>query len=74
MDLCNASLSGSYELFPRGALERAAETSSCILHHEAVRKAVSLDMPPKKPVKRLQFSHGPGSWSFRTASGKGTSA
>ena len=41
MELCNAPLSSSTELFPCGALERAVEKSSWVLHDDAVLKVVT---------------------------------
>ena len=58
----------------------AAEKSNCILHDEAIQKAVSVD---KKPVKWLQLSKMahrgysaklPGPQSSRLASEKGSSS
>ena len=55
MDLRNARLSSSTELFPADVLERAVERSSRILHDEAICKAVAQEKPPEKG-KKLRFS------------------
>ena len=49
VDLQNAPLLGSFELFPKEALEK----SSTILHNEAICKAVSLEKPPKKSAHQV---------------------
>ena len=43
-------LRNSTEWFPWGALERAAKKSGCVFHDEAIRKAVLMDNPQKKPT------------------------
>ena len=77
MDLHNAPLSQSAQLFLREALKKALERSSHVLYDEAIRKAVAMD----EPKKRLQFSQAAhlaqsvkhsGLQSSRPASGKGT--
>ena len=52
MDLRNAPLCGSSELFPKGAFEKAVERSSRVLHSKAIKKVMSLE----KLVKKFQFS------------------
>ena len=47
-DLCNFPLSGSSELFPREAVEKATEKSSWVLHYEAI--------DTEKTAKKLHFS------------------
>ena len=83
MDLCSVLESGSAELFPQEALERALEKSSCVFHDEAIREVVTIDKLLRKPTKRLQFSHAAcqaqsttpsGPQSPRPASDKGTPA
>ena len=56
MNLTNALLSGSLELFPKEAVERVIEQLSWFLHNKAIRIEVSQDKPAKKSIKRLQFS------------------
>ena len=77
MDLRNASLSGSSELFPKDAVEK----SSWVLHDETIYKAIALKKPAKKSTKKLQFSKlawqsktlkHPGSQPSRPASEKET--
>ena len=53
--LCNAPLSGSTDLFPQDAVERAMENSSHVLHDEAIRKVVTMEKGQKKCAKKLQF-------------------
>ena len=65
MELRNASLSGSLDFFPRNSSDKAVEKSSLVLHDEAVRKAVTLEKPPKKLVKKIQFSQE--SWQSQSA-------
>ena len=55
MDLWSAELSGSAELFPEDALEKAVEKLSWIFHDEAIHKAVSADEPHQKLAKKLHF-------------------
>ena len=47
-DLSIALLSGSSKLFPKEALEKAVECSNHVLHDETIRKAVTMEKPPKK--------------------------
>ena len=56
MDLSDTPLSGSAKLFPQEALEKAVERSSQVLHDEVIRKALTINKPPKKAAKRLYFS------------------
>ena len=81
MHLQNAPSSGLSELFPKEALEMAVERSSCVLHDKVIRKAMSLEKPPKKSAKRFQFSQSArqsqptkrsGPQSSQPTSGKGT--
>ena len=55
-ELRSAPLSNSTEQSPWGALERASEKSSYVLHDEVICKAVLIDSGQKKPAKRLQFT------------------
>ena len=56
MDLWNALLSYSSELFPKEVVEKAIVKSSRVVHFEVIRKAVFQKKLTKKSVKRLQFS------------------
>ena len=56
MDLADAKLSNSTELFPSEVLEKAVEKSLKVLHNEAICKAVSADKPQQKSSKKLHFS------------------
>ena len=75
MEVCNAPLSDSTGLFLLGALERAAEKLSCVLHDEAIWKVVSRDKEQKK-LQFTQLAHGRqsagllDSHSSRTVSGR----
>ena len=55
MDLRNAPLSGSSELFPKEAVEKAIEKSSQVFHDKAIRKTNFQGKPAKKSTRRLQF-------------------
>ena len=65
MDLRNILLTGSSELFPKEAVEKAIEKSSQVLHDEAIRKAVSQDKLAKKFMKQLKFSQS--SWQLQSS-------
>ena len=52
MDLRNARLSNSTELFPVDILEKAVEKSLRVLHDEAIRKAVAQEMPQHESAKK----------------------
>ena len=56
MDLQNSPLSGSSELFPKDAAEKTIVKASRVSHDKAVRMAVIIENPSKKPQKLLQFS------------------
>ena len=56
MDLCNAPKSGSSELFSKEALEKGVEPFSHVLHDKAIRRAVTMEKPPRKAPKYLPFS------------------
>ena len=56
MDFRNSTLSGSSELFPAEAIEKAVAKSSRVLYDEAVRKAVSAEKLAHKSSKKLHFS------------------
>ena len=60
INLHNAKMSGSTEFFPADVLEKAVEKSSWELHDEAICKALSVDKPPHKSVKKLHFSQSSG--------------
>ena len=45
MDHRNSLLSGSSELFPAEAVEKATEKSSLVLHDEVIRKAMTAEKP-----------------------------
>ena len=73
--------SGFSELYSLGALERAAEKASFVLHDKAIRKAISIDKPLKKLAELHQFSQMAcggqsakylGLQSARPSSGKGS--
>ena len=55
MDLRNALLSGSMNLFLNEAVEKAIKKSVRVLHEEAIRKAVSRGKPAKSPPSRSSF-------------------
>ena len=55
MDLRNARLSNSTELFPSNVLEKGVEKSSRALHDETIRKAVPQEKPQHKSGKKLHF-------------------
>ena len=63
MDLRNAKVSSGSELLPVDVLEKAVEKSLKVLHDEAIRKTVSLDIPQKG--KKLHFFQQQQSkWSY----------
>ena len=78
MDLHNARLSNSTELFPADILEKAVERSSKVLHNEAIRKAEVQEKPQHKGMKLhfLQQSRQQpppqqqSKWSCGSSSGK----
>ena len=55
MDLHNAKLSSSTELFSANVLEKAVERSSKVLQDEAIYKTVAQEKPQHKG-KKLHFS------------------
>ena len=55
MELHNAPLCGLTKLFPYGALERAAEKSSQVLHDEAIRKVVTMGKKKKQILRKTIF-------------------
>ena len=56
MDLRNARLSNSIELFRADILEKAVEKSSRVLHDEVIHKAVAQEKTQHKSAKKLHFS------------------
>ena len=52
MDPCNSPLSGSTDLFPKDAIEKAIVISCQVLHDEAIHKSVMQDTPAKKPPQK----------------------
>ena len=65
MELWNASLSDSPDLFPRSTLGKMGGKSSCVHLDEAIFKAVSLEKPAKAKLKNLHFSQQ--SWHAQSA-------
>ena len=78
MEMCNAAIYHSTELFPTEVIMRAAERSSWVLRHETMRKAVSFERrlahPARPHEKFLQESSKTvlppvGAWSHHFLQG-----
>ena len=56
MELLTTPFSSLSDLFLHNSLNKVLKKSSCVLHDEAIQKAVSFEKPSKKWPKKIQFS------------------